>query len=58
MPIAPNFPITMKVNWNNVDTFVAFSVTRSVDKFIDTFTITFSNFNQESSITIPIWWLI
>lgn len=52
------FPITMKVNWNNLTTFTAFSISRSVDKFIDTFSITLSNYMAESSITIPIWWLV
>ena len=44
----------MKVNGNDLTTFTAFSVSRSVDKFIDTFNITLNNWDAKSSINIPI----
>jgi hypothetical protein len=58
MPISSTFPISVKVNWSPVETFTDFSVNRSVDKFIDTFSMTFSNFNAESSLKIPIGGII
>ena len=58
MPFLENFPISMKINTKDITTFTAFTVTRAVDKFVDTFSITFNNFDTISSTTIPIWGLI
>lgn len=48
----------MKIDGKDLTTFTAFSVSRAVDKFVDTFNITFNNWNAQSSTTIPIGGLV
>jgi len=54
MPIASWFPISMIVNDNIVDSFTDFTINRAVDKFIDTFSITFNNYQAKASLWIPV----
>ena len=58
MPVVNWFPIQVQVNWSVIVTFNSFSVHRDIGNFVDTFDMTFSNFNGASSNAIPIWWFI